>query len=229
MSPSRGTNRRLVAFGILSLTLFAAISILVSGDITQAFDARLALLININEGSAFTSIMVLASLYGREPFWISAVVLMLALGKRDVKLLAIELAALLAVGFVTGDLTKIIFDRPRPFDTVVGIITRVSPPIDSSYPSGHALIVSMGASFAVIKFRRRIVTTLLTLEALVVSYSRVYVGVHYPLDVLAGVLLGVAITSLGLVALEKLFAPHLQAVATLLEKYSRALRLPEIF
>src|ERR1700730_14395059 len=172
MLQSSGTNWRLVAFGVLSLTLFAVTSVLVSGDITQAFDARLALLININDGSAFTSIMVLASLYGREAFWISVVVLMLALGKRNVKFLAVELAALFAVGFVTGDLTKIVFDRDRPFDAVVGIVTRVSLPIDLSYPSGHALIVSIAASFAVFKFRKRLVTALLILEALVVCYSR---------------------------------------------------------
>ena len=62
--------------------------------------------------------MVDATLYGREDFWIPIVVVMFVLGKRDTKLMAIELAALFIVGIAAGDLLKYVAYRPRPIYTI---------------------------------------------------------------------------------------------------------------
>src|SRR5437879_12384938 len=79
---------------------------------------------------------------------------------------------------------------------------RVSTDLDSSFPSGHVLIVTIGATFSLLKFKKRVVSLLLSLEAAIVCYSRVYVGMHYPLDVVAGVLLGIGTVGIGLSLLE---------------------------
>ena len=170
--------------------------------------------------------MVLASLYGREYFWVPVLLVMFLFGRPGMKLLAIELGVLFAAGVVAGELSKVVIDRMRPFETIGGLVTRVSIDSSSSFPSGHALITSIGASFAIIKFRNRIAVVLLTLEAAIVCYSRVYVGMHYPLDVAAGILLGVAITSLGLLVMETVLRRHLSRLTSVLEKVMKPVHLP---
>ncbi len=68
---------------------------------------------------------------------------------------------------------------------------------DYSFPSGHAVVVSAGAAVALALFRdtykKLAISVLLAIEAAFVCISRVYVGGHYPLDVLGGILLGVGV------------------------------------
>jgi hypothetical protein len=54
------------------------------------------------------------------------------------------------------------------------------------------------------------------------------VGMHYPLEVVAGVLLGVAIFSLGLLVLESDKVHHSKRLASLLEKILKASHLPQV-
>jgi membrane-associated phospholipid phosphatase len=202
--------------GVLSLLGFLVIGALVFSNISQALDAQLALAVNHADlGGAATAVMVLASTYGRELFWTLVVGLMLVLGDRDTKLLAIELSALLVAGLVCGDLIKEVAFRARPFGTLSGVVTRVPPPMDSSFPSGHALTVSIGAAFALTKFRRKAVALLLACEAAVVCYSRVYVGAHYPLDVVGGALLAVGIVSVGLFLFDGYFGRGVAKVTSI--------------
>ena len=169
--------------------------------------------------------MVLASTYGREYFWVGIVALMLIFGDTKTRILAVELAALFLVGIAVGEALKHIVYRARPYETVAGIITRVSRDTDSSFPSGHALIVSIGSAFVLLRLKHRIVSLLLTLEAAVVCYSRVYVGMHYPLDVVAGVLIGVAIVFLGLFFIESYLMKLVESIAGLFDRSLRSMGL----
>ncbi|MDG6995589.1 MAG: VTT domain-containing protein [Nitrososphaerota archaeon] len=193
-----------VVAGLAMLAVFLLITGLVISGVSQGVDSSLALYINhMNVGSTLNSLFILASKYGREYFWIPVVGLMLLFGKRDTKMLAIELAVLFIAGIVAGEAMKFLMYRPRPFETVANIITRVPIDTDSSYPSGHALMVSIGAIFALEKFRRKTLALLLALEAAMVCYSRVYVGMHYPLDVVSGIFLGGFIVFVGLFVIER--------------------------
>lgn len=83
---------------------------------------------------------------------------------------------------------KIIVANPRPFVTLKDI--HVLAPYESGYsfPSGHS---SMTAAIAtVVYFYNKRLGLLLYGFALVVGVSRVYVGVHYPVDVIAGLIIG---------------------------------------
>ena len=97
-----------------------------------------------------------------------------------------------------GMLSKQIIERPRPEIPENDFLI----PADSefAFPSGHALMVSAGAAISIALFRNSYkqltISIMLTAEAGLVCFSRVYVGGHYPLDVLGGILLGVGISFL---------------------------------
>jgi undecaprenyl-diphosphatase len=94
-------------------------------------------------------------------------------------------------------LSTMVVDRPRPSVSTVGVVHA-----QSSFPSGHsAATVSLWGGLAVLavwsgRVRRpagRVaVVVLVGVLAVAVSLSRTYRGVHHPLDVIAGVLLGAA-------------------------------------
>jgi undecaprenyl-diphosphatase len=81
---------------------------------------------------------------------------------------------------------KFVFDRPRPnLDPLVRV------PTDPSFPSGHAATSFAGATMLALLVPR--LAPALYLLATAIAFSRVYVGVHYPLDIVGGAVLGVAV------------------------------------
>ena len=205
--------RSYLTLGLVSTLGFLVVSALVLSKTTQTADAELAVAVNhAFLGTPLTSLMVVAAEYGREYFWIPVVAVMLMLGSRRTKLLAIELAVLFIVGIALGEALKVATFRPRPFESIDTIITRVPTDLDSSYPSGHALIVTIGAAFSVLTFKKKIVSLLFVLEAAIVCYSRVYVGMHYPLDVVGGILLGIGVVGVGLFVIERYLGPSLTRI-----------------
>jgi membrane-associated phospholipid phosphatase len=216
--------------GVSSLVVFLIIAAYVLTNEAQGFDAQITIWIyDANLGPAFTSIAFLASEYGRGYFWIAVVALMLIFGKRDMKLLAIELSILFIIGIAAGGVAKYVTFRPRPFVTISGVTARMLQDSNSSFPSGHALIVSMGAIFALANFRgrARMVALLLGIEAAVVSLARILLGLHYFLDVVAGVFLGSSIALLGVFVLERYFSGLVQWATSFADR--RLGILPEIF
>jgi undecaprenyl-diphosphatase len=81
--------------------------------------------------------------------------------------------------------------RPRPWRRYALPHTLVPAPRDSSFPSGHTT-VAFACATVLSYFEPRLAPALFLL-ALAIGFSRVYVGVHYPLDVLGGAVLGVVL------------------------------------
>jgi len=113
-------------------------------------------------------------------------------------------------------LLKNLIARTRPYDEIEGLVNLVGKQSDYSFPSGHT-----GAAFAVAgamlvvalfglpmiaktgEFKRedpslsfKLVSVLLIMYATLLAFSRMYVGVHYPTDVLCGLLLGLGTSAM---------------------------------
>jgi len=101
---------------------------------------------------------------------------------------------LLVSDAVSTYLFKYTFLRVRPCTMLEGVRLLTGCTVSPSFPSNHAVNVSTLATLMALSVRLLWVPVAAT--ALLVAYSRVYVGVHYPIDVLAGCLLGIAIALL---------------------------------
>jgi len=144
----------------------------------------------------FSQFMVYVTLYGREYFWGPVLVALFVLGGWIGKKTAIITGlSILILVLISGEIKNII-DRDRPDLTNNTYLLKEES--TKSFPSGHALVVSAGATGVVSLYRgnvrRIIISLLLVIEAALVIYSRVYLGLHYPLDSLSGIFLGSSIT-----------------------------------
>lgn len=102
-------------------------------------------------------------------------------------------AALAALGI--GQLIGGAIDRARPYEAMTGIHLLVDKTTDFSFPSDHATAAGAVAVGLLLTNRRwGIVAAVL---AVVMALTRVYVGAHYPGDVLAGLALGGAVAAAG--------------------------------
>lgn len=116
-----------------------------------------------------------------------------------------ELALLTGAGIIAGAMftypLKFIIDRTRPYDLIES--ARLLTPIesDSSFPSGHTEMSFLAATI-VSRFHPGYSKYLYSFS-FIVGLSRIYVGVHFPLDVVGGVLVGVMVGKLVLVVREK--------------------------
>jgi undecaprenyl-diphosphatase len=92
--------------------------------------------------------------------------------------------------------------RPRPFETLPQADPLIGATIGQSMPSGHAATSFAGAVVLTYLLPRS--APYLFLLATAIAFSRIYVGVHYPSDVLAGAALGAAVGLAGLALLRLL-------------------------
>ncbi|MEH0933406.1 phosphatase PAP2 family protein [Micromonospora sp. CPCC 205558] len=131
---------------------------------------------------------------------LGALLLMAALSRRPggphdrALALIAPLPTLLA--YVGSEFLKTVVDEERPCRTIgrAIIASACPPPGDWSFPSNHATIAG-GLAVTTLLLSRRLGLVALPLAALG-AFSRVFVGVHYPHDVIAGVLLGALVAVL---------------------------------
>jgi undecaprenyl-diphosphatase len=126
---------------------------------------------------------------------------------------AILLMAATLGGMVLDNLLKFGFNRPRPHIFQWGTYA-----MSSSFPSGHAMssaIVYGTVAYLAARLQQNLASRILTMGLagimiLMICFSRLYLGVHYPSDVLAGVVIGLAWAAFCMAVLEaaQIYAKH---------------------
>jgi undecaprenyl-diphosphatase len=182
--------------GLAAATVFGAFATVVAEGLTQGFDERVLRWIAGHRSPTMDEVMLEITTLGNGAVLVmlvlvASVFLWLTKHRWSVALLLLAVLG----GKVLNTALKEIFDRPRP--SVVDAVDTVS---SMSFPSGHAMssFVTYGAvAYLVGRLEPtrtlRIVTwTLASLIILAIGVSRMYLGVHYPSDILAGFLGGLA-------------------------------------
>ena len=122
-------------------------------------------------------------------FWI-ALSLILLIPKKT-RLAGFSMLCAVLLGFLVGELTiKNIVCRPRPFRQFPEAVQLlISPPSGYSFPSGHSS-ASFAAALSLFFQRKKWGVVALALACLI-AFSRVFLFVHWPTDVLTGIALGI--------------------------------------
>ena len=141
------------------------------------------------------SIMIfITSLGNGGMIWIAATILLL-IPKKTRKAGVMSAVALLGSLIINNNIVKNIVQRPRPFVTFADLQIIIPTPSEFSFPSGHT-----SSSFAAAAVFYRHLPKKLGIPSVIlaglIGFSRLYVGVHYPTDVIAGVLMGILLSYL---------------------------------
>lgn len=148
-----------------------------------------------------TVVPIITRLGDKGIFWIAVAVLLLCF-KRTRKT-GLMMGVALLMGLILGNgLLKNLIARTRPYDcdgvTVELLIEKLS---DFSFPSGHTLASFEAATVLMIRDKRFGIPALVI--ASLVALSRLYLYVHFPTDVLGGLILGIAIAFLSVFIVER--------------------------
>lgn len=96
----------------------------------------------------------------------------------------------LGMAFILIQIIRMFVHEPRPFATfkITPLIATAHWVTFSSFPSLHTLIISV-ITFSYIYFQSKL-TPFLIFSLIWIAFARIYVGVHYPLDIVGGILVG---------------------------------------
>ncbi|NLX62416.1 MAG: phosphatase PAP2 family protein [Tissierellia bacterium] len=159
-------------------------------NILKTFDEKLILLINEKMKTKFLdSFMVRFTNLGSAVFISAFTFILIIFGKEDWRNTGIQAATTLAISQSITYGLKSLLGRERPYNILKNLNTFGIILKDYSFPSGHT-----SASFSLattIALKGPILSVLVLSMALLVGISRIYLGVHYPTDVAAGIILGV--------------------------------------
>jgi len=127
---------------------------------------------------------------------------------------AIVMAVALLLSYLICNVgLKNLVSRDRPFWIDERVILKVEEPPDFSFPSGHTFS-SFAAAVTLFIYSRKMGIAALAL-ALTIAFSRLYLFLHFPSDVLASIVLGSATAGLAIVFFRKLMRPALQKAGLL--------------
>lgn len=110
---------------------------------------------------------------------------------QDMRLKSVEVGASFLLSAAISSVVKISIRRPRPFVTYPDVITKKSKGGGFSFPSGHTTVAFATATSLSLAYPKWYVVAPSFAYAGAVAYSRMYLGVHFPSDLLGGMLVGI--------------------------------------
>ncbi len=122
-------------------------------------------------------------------FWILLSVLLL-ISKKTRKIGITSLLSLIIGTLITNVVLKNAIARVRPYEVIEGLELLVRKQADFSFPSGHSC-ASFAVAMVIFKMAPKMWGIMAVILATLIAFSRLYVGVHYPTDVIAGIIVGV--------------------------------------
>ena len=140
------------------------------------------------------------SLGNKGYLWI-AIGIILIIFKKTRKTGILLLISLLISHLLNNFVLKILIDRPRPYEVIPNVRMLIGKVEETSFPSGHSAI-AFGSAFVIFLREKGWLRWTALVMAILMALSRLYVGVHYPTDVLAGSIVGMLIAS-GVIFSEK--------------------------
>lgn len=115
----------------------------------------------------------------------------------------VVMAAVILDSVLCNVILKNIFVRPRPCDVNTAINLLIPRPLGYSFPSGHTSASFAAVSALYFSGERKIWKVALVL-AILIAFSRMYLYVHYPTDVLGGILVGIFCGYVGKACFDKI-------------------------
>lgn len=138
-------------------------------------------------------IMVFITSLGNDGMiWIAATILLL-IPKKTRKVGIMSGVALLGSLIINNHIIKNIVQRPRPFVTFTDLQILIPTPSEFSFPSGHTASSFAAAGVFYSNLPKKFGVPAVILAGLI-GLSRLYVGVHYPTDVIAGIVMGILLS-----------------------------------
>ena len=177
------------------------------------WDQKIILKYNGIGGKLFTNFLKIVSFFGRETLWIVLMVFYLFIWYAP--FLFSNISTIFLLGAIIIAPVKKSFNRERPFETLRDINVLERKPTSRSFPSWHVYnVISQGLLLAYL-LNSIAITIIVSIFAVIVSFSRIQLGVHYPSDVIFGFFIGI----IGFLLAVIIVAPILLRIITFFEQF----------
>lgn len=159
-------------------------------QVLQQMDASILLFIQDNiRNAALTPIMTgITHLGDKGILWIVLSVILL-IPRRTRRAGVLSIAAMVITFLICNMWLKNYVARTRPYEVINGLQLLVAKADDFSFPSGHASS-SFAAAVSIWKNTNKGFGIICIIMASLIAFSRLYIGIHYPSDVIAGLIIG---------------------------------------
>ncbi|MCI1268522.1 MAG: phosphatase PAP2 family protein [Ruminococcus sp.] len=168
-----------------------------------SIDADILLFIqdNLRFAPITTAMRFITSLGNKGAVWLLIGFILLAFKKYRKVGITVIIAEIFGL-IITNLMLKNAVHRIRPFYYIDGLTTLINYPKDWSFPSGHTTS-SFAAALVIAYYMPKRYGIAAIILAVLIAYSRLYVGVHYPSDVVGGIICGAIAALLAVFFVEK--------------------------